>query len=196
MRLRDCRGKVSRIELLENSPAGRASVPGRLVVSAKSWLCHPGVDRSARILPWGASEEVPRLSPVAASACLLRHMAMAWNAAHPNDPLALQEVVITVPASFDEVARSLTVKAASEAGLEKFNLLEEPQAAFYDFTARHRQELAKILDGIAWYLWLMSEAGLRISLWCSAGSARKGLCCAESPLVSISCWAERTWMPP
>lgn len=125
-----------------------ARVPGRLVTSAKSWLCHPGVDRSAPILPWGALTEVPRLSPVTASARLLEHMAQAWNASHPQAPLASQEVIITVPASFDEAARSLTVQAAHQAGFEKFILLEEPQAAFYDFTARHRHHLAATLEGI------------------------------------------------
>jgi molecular chaperone DnaK (HSP70) len=125
-----------------------AHVPGRLIISAKSWLCHPGVDRSAAILPWGASGDVPRLSPVAASSCLLKHMVLAWNSSHPDAPLAAQEVVVTVPASFDEVARALTVKAVHEAGLERFTLLEEPQAAFYDFTARHRKDLAATLEGI------------------------------------------------
>ncbi|HET9450983.1 MAG TPA: Hsp70 family protein [Aggregicoccus sp.] len=125
-----------------------ARVPGRLVASAKSWLCHPGVDRAAPILPWGAPAEVAKLSPVEASALLLRHMAQAWDAAHPAAPLAQQEVVITVPASFDEAARALTVSAARRAGLERFTLLEEPQAAFYDFTARHRVDLASALERV------------------------------------------------
>ncbi|MEI6390868.1 MAG: Hsp70 family protein [Verrucomicrobiota bacterium] len=125
-----------------------ARVPGRLVVSAKSWLCHAGVDRSAPILPWGASAEVAKVSPVEASALLLSHIAAAWNAAHPNAPLAQQEVVITVPASFDEVARALTVSAARQAGLEHFTLVEEPQAAFYDFTAHHRDDLADVLKDV------------------------------------------------
>lgn len=120
-------------------------VPGRLVNSAKSWLCHAGVDRSAAILPWGALTEILKVSPVAASAQLLSHMAAAWNHAHPDAPLAKQDVVITVPASFDEVARGLTVTAAKQAGLEKFTLVEEPQAAFYDFTAHHRDQLAEML---------------------------------------------------
>ncbi|MEI7731756.1 MAG: Hsp70 family protein [Verrucomicrobiota bacterium] len=122
-----------------------ARVPGRLVASAKSWLCHPGVDRSAPILPWGAAAEIPKVSPVEASARLLGHIGAAWNHAHPETPLAEQEVVITVPASFDEVARALTVNAARQAGIEKFTLVEEPQAAFYDFTAQHRQDLAEVL---------------------------------------------------
>ncbi|HVV70964.1 MAG TPA: Hsp70 family protein, partial [Verrucomicrobiae bacterium] len=125
-----------------------ARVPGRLVSSAKSWLCHPGVDRSAAILPWGAPPEVQKLSPVEASAVLLGHLTQAWNSAHPAAPLQDQEVVITVPASFDEVARALTVTAARQAGLEKFTLLEEPQAAFYDFISRHRSCLATALDEV------------------------------------------------
>ncbi len=123
-------------------------VPGRLVASAKSWLCHAGVDRTAPILPWGAPADIEKVSPMHASALLLSHMAQAWNAAHPKAPLSGQEVVITVPASFDEVARSLTVSAAREAGLDHFTLVEEPQAAFYDFTSRHRQDLAEALAGV------------------------------------------------
>jgi molecular chaperone DnaK (HSP70) len=134
-----------------------ARVPGRLVTSAKSWLSHSGVDRTALILPWGAAADVNKISPVEASARLLRHMAESWNAAHPDAPLANQDVVITVPASFDEVARALTVTAAKQAGLERFTLLEEPQAAFYDFTARHRTDLDRILQGIR--LLLIADVG-------------------------------------
>ncbi|MCY1001987.1 hsp70 family protein [Myxococcus sp. MISCRS1] len=123
-------------------------VPGRLIASAKSWLCHPGVDRSAPILPWGAPADVAKLSPVDASALLLTHLARAWDFAHPEAPLSRQEVVITVPASFDEAARALTVSAARKAGLEKFTLLEEPQAAFYDYTARHRSDLEQTLSHV------------------------------------------------
>ncbi|MCA2979618.1 MAG: Hsp70 family protein, partial [Myxococcaceae bacterium] len=128
--------------------AGR--VPQRAVVSAKSWLIHPGVDRQAAILPWGAPGDVPRLSPVAAQAELLAHLAAAWNGAHPGAPLAEQEVVLTIPASFDEAARALTLQAARDAGfpLNRLTLLEEPQAAFYDFTARHRDALAAALAGV------------------------------------------------
>lgn len=125
-----------------------ARVPGRLVASAKSWLCHAAVDRTAAILPWGAPAEVERLSPVDASAALLTHLRQAWDHAHPEAPLASQEVILTVPASFDEVARSLTVAAARKAGLNKFTLLEEPQAAFYDFTAQHRHDLERALGTI------------------------------------------------
>ncbi|MGO8701484.1 MAG: Hsp70 family protein [Limisphaerales bacterium] len=125
-----------------------ARVPGRLVASAKSWLCHPGVDRSAPILPWGAPAEVAKVSPVEASALLLSHMKSAWDASHPAAPMAQQEVVITVPASFDEVARALTVNAALQAGLEKITLVEEPQAAFYDFAWHHREDLAEVLKDV------------------------------------------------
>src|SRR5438128_215839 len=125
-----------------------ARVPGRHVASAKSWLCHPAVDRTAAILPWGAPPEVGRISPVEASARILEHLRRAWDAAHPQAPLAEQDVVITVPASFDEGARALTLRAAAEAGLPRPALLEEPQAAFYDFTRVHRGALAQELAGV------------------------------------------------
>ncbi|MGZ3430050.1 MAG: Hsp70 family protein, partial [Polyangia bacterium] len=113
------------------------NVPGRLVASAKSWLCHPRVDRLAAILPWGESAgESERISPVEASASYLRHLAGVWQHASGR-PLAGEDVVLCVPASFDEVARELTVRAANEAGLGKVTLLEEPQAAFYAWLADH-----------------------------------------------------------
>lgn len=124
-----------------------AEVPGRLVSSAKSWLCHAGVDRMAPILPWGAEGDVPRISPCDASAALLSHVRRAWDTAHPDAPLAEQEVVLTVPASFDEAARELTLAAASRAGLS-VRLLEEPQAAFYDYRARAGDAaLASLVEG-------------------------------------------------
>lgn len=147
-RMRRQGGEVSRVVVGELARWQGARVPGRLVASAKSWLCHPGVDRSAPILPWGAPADVTKLSPVDASALLLQHMARAWDAAHPGAPLARQEVVVTVPASFDEAARALTVSAIRNAGIDKFTLLEEPQAAFYDFTARHRASLSRTLEGV------------------------------------------------
>jgi molecular chaperone DnaK (HSP70) len=115
-----------------------ARVPGRLIASAKSWLCHPDVDRHAAILPWGAPPEVKKLSPVAASARYLLHLREAWNQRMGRQfTLETQQVVLTVPASFDEVARELTVQAAEEAGLPQVILLEEPQAAFYAWLAAH-----------------------------------------------------------
>jgi molecular chaperone DnaK (HSP70) len=124
-----------------------ARVPSRLVTSAKSWLAHGGVDRSAKILPWGAPEDVPRVSPVAASTRFLAHLRAAWDASHPEAPLAEQELVLTVPASFDEVARELTVAAAAEAGLRTLILLEEPQAAFYAWLAAHERDWERVLRG-------------------------------------------------
>src|SRR4051812_32863292 len=115
-----------------------ARIPGRLVSSAKSWLSHAGVDRSAALLPWGAPPDVPRLSPLDVSARYLRHFVQAWNHTHArsaDDQLEKQTVVLTVPASFDDVARNLTLEAAKKAGLQDVILLEEPQAAFYAWLA-------------------------------------------------------------
>jgi hypothetical protein len=114
------------------------SVPGRLISSAKSWLCHPGVDRTAGLLPWHGAADVQRLSPVEASARYVLHLRQAWDHSHPDHPLAGQDVILTVPASFDEVARELTVRAAVQAGLANVVLVEEPQAAFYAWLHDHR----------------------------------------------------------
>ena len=122
-----------------------ARVPKRLVASAKSWLCHGGVDCRAPILPWGAADDEPQVSPVDAQARYLAHVRGAWDAAHADAPLADQDVVLTVPASFDSVARELTVDAAQRAGLPSVRLLEEPQAAFYDFLGAHEANLSGVL---------------------------------------------------
>lgn len=109
-----------------------AENPSRLVASAKSWLSHAGVNRSAPILPWQAPDEVPKLSPVDASAQYLQYLHTVWDAQHNGGPkLHEQDVLLTVPASFDEEARELTRRAAEQAGLHNVTLLEEPQAAFY-----------------------------------------------------------------
>ena len=111
--------------------------PARLVASAKSWLSHAGVDRNSALLPWQAPVGVRRLSPVEASARYLRHLAAAWNHRFAreqeggNDAIASQEIMLTVPASFDAAARELTLAAATQAGLRNVTLLEEPQAALY-----------------------------------------------------------------
>jgi molecular chaperone DnaK (HSP70) len=118
-----------------------SQVPGRLVASAKSWLSHASVDRLAPILPWGAPDEVRKVSPVTASASVLAHVRAAWNHCAPQAPLERQEIVLTVPASFDDVARDLTLQAAREAGLPTLRLLEEPQAALYDWLFRNRRAL-------------------------------------------------------
>lgn len=121
-------------------------VPGRLIASAKSWLCHPGVDRTARILPWQGLDEVSRLSPVDVSSRILAHIVQSWNARFPQHPLAEQTVVLTIPASFEEIARSLTVRAAQSAGLPRVQLIEEPQAAFYAWMDRHEQNWDSVVS--------------------------------------------------
>lgn len=112
-----------------------AESPVRLVASAKSWLSHGDANRTAAILPWGAPPEVPHVSPVEASAEYLRHLAAAFDAdvaaGDAAAALAAQDILLTVPASFDEEARELTLQAARSAGLQHVTLLEEPQAAFY-----------------------------------------------------------------
>ena len=123
-----------------------AQVPGRLVTSAKSWLSHASVDRLAPILPWGAPDDVAKVSPVAASASYLAHVRAAWNTRFPDAPLEQQNVVLTVPASFDEGARALTLEAARLAKLPALRLLEEPQAAFYDWLFHHRVNLREELN--------------------------------------------------
>jgi hypothetical protein len=119
----------------EYARARGVDAPLRLVSSAKSWLCHPGIDRRAGVLPVGAPEDIEKISPVEASWHYLEHMVEAWDArfARDNPELALasQEIVLAVPASFDAAARDLTVEAAYAAGLENLTLLEEPQAALY-----------------------------------------------------------------
>jgi Hsp70 protein len=113
-----------------------SQVPTRLVASAKSWLGHAGVDRKSAILPFRAPDTGKRISPVESASRILKHLAEAWNASMakvPDHRLELQEIVLTVPASFDAMARDLTVEAAKAAGFEQLTLLEEPQAAFYSW---------------------------------------------------------------
>lgn len=110
-----------------------SKTPIRLVSSAKSWLCHAGVDCKSPILPVDSPEEITHISPFAATTAFLQHLCDAWKYAHPNAPLADQSLVITVPASFDPAARELTVEAARSVGLSQAILLEEPQAALYSW---------------------------------------------------------------
>ncbi|MYM41868.1 Hsp70 family protein [Duganella qianjiadongensis] len=123
----------------QNSVAGEmarsrgATTPIRLVSSAKSWLCHAGVDRRAAILPADAPEEVQRVSPLEASTRYLSHLRQAWEQAHPEAPFGEQAVTVTIPASFDPGARELTADAARAAGYTNLTLLEEPQAALYSW---------------------------------------------------------------
>ena len=125
-----------------------AKVEGRQVVSAKSWLSHTGVDRSEAILPWSSNSSVKKVSPVVASASYLNHVRQAWDYHHQDAKLADQEVVVTVPASFDEAARALTLEAAAMAGLPKILLLEEPQAVCYDWYAKNKQDAETQLKDI------------------------------------------------
>lgn len=147
-----------------------AQVPGRLVASAKSWLSHASVDRVAPILPWGAPDEVRKVSPLDASASYLAHVRAAWNQRFADAPLEQQDVVLTVPASFDEGARALTVEAARLAGLPSLRLLEEPQAAFYDWLFHHRESLADEL------------ADTRLVLICDVGGGTTDLTLIEVAL--------------
>jgi len=110
-----------------------AATPIRLVASAKSWLCHPGVDRRAPLLPADAPPEVERISPLAASTRYLQHLRQAWDAAHPGAPFDQQDITVTIPASFDPAARELTAEACRAAGYQQLTLLEEPQAALYSW---------------------------------------------------------------
>lgn len=139
-----------------------ARVPGRLVTSAKSWLCHAGVDRTAPLLPWSAPPEVKRISSVEASARYLRHLVSAWNhtmaAKSDANRLEKQQVVLTVPASFDDTARTLTMESAKLAGLEHVTLLEEPQAAFYCWLATHPPKEATALKP-GWYCLVVDVGG-------------------------------------
>ncbi len=151
------------------SPAGEAAVigeaarvlgaktKGRFVTSAKSWLSHPSVDHSAEILPWGSGEEINKVSPIDASASYLQHIRTVWRHQFPDAPLEQQDIVITVPASFDEAARSLTLEAAKIAGLHQVRLLEEPQAVCYDWLRRHTGKLQQALADV--HLLLVCDVG-------------------------------------
>ncbi len=120
-----------------------SKTPIRLVSSAKSWLCHTGVDCKAALLPAEAPDEVGRVSPFQATTAYLQHLRDAWQSQHPNAPLNQQDVVITVPASFDPAARELTVEAAHAVGLSQAILLEEPQAALYSWIEKSHGDWRK-----------------------------------------------------
>jgi len=120
-----------------------SKTPIRLVSSAKSWLCHAGVDCKEPILPAEAPEEIDRVSPFEATIAYLQHLCDAWQNLNPNAPLEQQDVVITVPASFDPAARELTVEAARAVGLDQAILLEEPQAALYSWIEKSHGDWRK-----------------------------------------------------
>lgn len=122
-------------------------ISSRLVSSAKSWLSYSSVDRTSAMLPWKAGEGVQRISPVDASAEYLKHLRAAWDREHGDAPFAKQEVLVTVPASFDATARELTGKAAEAAGFRNVTMLEEPQAAFYAWLERHSDWRERVREG-------------------------------------------------
>lgn len=134
-----------------------AKSKGRFVTSAKSWLSHPSVDHTADILPWGSSDDISKVSPIAASASYLSHIRTVWGHQFPDAPLEKQDIVLTVPASFDEAARSLTLEAARLAGLPNVRLLEEPQAVCYDWLRRHTGTVKQALANV--HLLLVCDVG-------------------------------------
>ena len=134
-----------------------AKSKGRFVTSAKSWLSHPSADPSAAILPWSHSNDIDKVSPIDASASYLAHIRTVWDHKFPHSPLDQQDIVITVPASFDEVARSLTIEAATIAGLTKVKLLEEPQAVCYDWLRLNSVNLKPALADV--HLLLVCDVG-------------------------------------
>ncbi|MCA9630391.1 MAG: Hsp70 family protein [Myxococcales bacterium] len=124
-----------------------AEAPGRVISSAKSWLSHTGIDRRAAVLPLNAAEDIEKISPVEASWKYLDHLAESWqHAGEERPPLAEQDVVLAVPASFDAAARDLTVEAAYAAGFENVSLLEEPQAALYAWLEAMGDDWRKVLQ--------------------------------------------------
>jgi len=134
-----------------------AKTQGRFVSSAKSWLSHPSVDHTAEILPWGSSDEIQKVSPLDASASYLAHVRTVWGHKFPDAPLEKQIIVITVPASFDEAARTLTLEAARIAGLSDIRLLEEPQAVCYDWLRRNSGNIKQALEKV--HLLLICDVG-------------------------------------
>jgi len=122
-----------------------AKIPSRMIHSAKSWLCHSGIDRQSRFLPYQSQEEDAKRSPVETATLTLAHLRSAWNHRHPGaeNDLAAQDIVLCVPASFDAGARNLTMQAAEAAGLANVTLLEEPQAAFYSWVEQAGAEWRK-----------------------------------------------------
>jgi molecular chaperone DnaK (HSP70) len=168
VRYHPAKGELSAADITF-SPAGESAIigeaarvlgaktQGRFVTSAKSWLSHPSVDHSAAILPWGSDAETPKVSPLEASASYLTHIKTVWRHQFPNAPLEQQTLVLTVPASFDESARSLTLLAAKKAGLHHLRLLEEPQAVCYDWLRRYSNTLKTALENV--HLLLICDVG-------------------------------------
>ena len=123
-----------------------SKTPIRLVSSAKSWLCHSGINRKQAILPAGSPEEVEKISPVEATELYLAHLMDAWDFRFPEFNLAAQDVTVTIPASFDPAARELTAEAARSVGFEHLTLLEEPQAALYSWIDKNGEQWREELN--------------------------------------------------
>lgn len=168
VRYHPAEGELSQADI-SFSPAGEKAVigeaarvlgaktQGRFVTSAKSWLSHPSVEHTAEILPWGSADEIKKVSPLDASASYLSHVRTVWGHQFPDAPLEQQTLVITVPASFDEAARSLTLEAAKIAGLKDIRLLEEPQAVCYDWLRRNTGSIKQALKDV--HLLLVCDVG-------------------------------------
>ena len=171
-------------------------VPGRLVSSAKSWLCHPRRRSPAPILPWGEpAEDVAQLSPVEASARYLRHLAKPGTQRAPDARWPTQDVVLTVPASFDAVARELTVEAAARPASTNVTLLEEPQAAFYAWLDAAGDDWRKQVEPSATWCWSWTSAAAPPTSRSSPSRDEDGdLALERSPSATTSCSAATTWI--
>ncbi len=147
----DWMGESSRV-VGEYARALGFEVPGRFVHSSKSWLCHPRIDRKEAILPWQSEAVEAKISPVEAASEYLLYLIRLWNSVMlPKDEtfeFHRQKVIVTVPASFDPAARNLTLEAIEKAGIKDVSLLEEPQAAFYDYLYRNPKQMVHDLKGI------------------------------------------------
>ncbi len=139
-------GEIDVVIIGEWARALQRKSPERTISCAKSWLSSPFVDRVAAILPWGDQADIPQVSPVVASASYLAYLRDAWNADFQDNPFEQQQLVLTIPASFDEVARALTLEAVQLAGFSHVRLLEEPQAVFYDWIATHHETATSLLS--------------------------------------------------
>ena len=167
---------------------------GRLVSSAKSWLSQAGVDRTAAILPWSATEGVKKLSPVEASRRYLEHLRDAWDFKMPDAPFADQQVLVTVPASFDAVARELTQSAAEQAGYRNVILLEEPQAAFYAWIERHPDWRERVQVGDLILVVDIGGGTTDFTLSSPSPSAMANWRSSAWPSANTSCSAATTWI--
>jgi molecular chaperone DnaK (HSP70) len=121
-----------------------AELPSRLIASSKSWLCHNGIDRREAVLPFGSGEVIDKISPLDACSMLLSHLREAWDS-KMSEKFVEQQILITVPASFDPAARQLVQEATVKAGYPEVILLEEPQAAFYAWLNMHAHDWRNVL---------------------------------------------------